>query len=282
MDSQAVSVQSIQNTIITLPGREPFMLGQDLAAIYETEPKYITLAVKRNPTRFDDDFVFQLTNEEVEVLRLQSATANFAKMRSNPFGFTQAGANMLSVVLKSPVAIQRSKQIIRAFTAMEVKAASAEFKAARDALKKARQAERRAQLDYQEARTSGKLVRREETDAIKHFIGYAKAQGSKSAEMYYVSISSMVNRELFGLKPEHSPKNFRETLTSAQLDSLKMADRVVAQALYEGMDAGLPYKEIFALAKNRVKSLVTAIGRSVVLGLIGSPANTSARLLPQQ
>ena len=108
MNNPAVSVQAIQSTIITLPDRESFMLGQDLAAIYETEPRAITQAVKRNPARFDERFVFQLTDEETAILKCQFGTsksdlrsqtviANFAKMRFNPLGFTQAGANMLSV-----------------------------------------------------------------------------------------------------------------------------------------------------------------------------------------
>ena len=118
MPNQAVTVQAIQNTIFTLPGRQPFMLGQDLAAIYETETKYITRAVERNPDRFPDDFVFQLTDEETAALKSQIASSNpelkcqfgTSKLspmanRANPHGFYQTGANMLSTVLKSPVGL---------------------------------------------------------------------------------------------------------------------------------------------------------------------------------
>jgi hypothetical protein len=57
---------SLQTKIYRLPTRlKPFMLGQDLAEIYEVEPKYIAQAVKRNPKRFPNDFLFQLTNDEL-------------------------------------------------------------------------------------------------------------------------------------------------------------------------------------------------------------------------
>ncbi|MBF0341510.1 MAG: ORF6N domain-containing protein [Magnetococcales bacterium] len=273
MSNQTVTLQTIQSMIIVLPGREPFMLAQDLAAIYETEPKYIARAVKRNTARFPDDFVFQLTDEEVEILRCQIGTAKFAKIRSNPLGFFQTGANMLSVVLNSSIAVERSKQIVRAFTAMEVHAANDVLLSARETLRKARQAERHAQIEWQKNRAIGKVARRDETDTVKVFIGYAKGQGSKNAEMYYLNLSAMLNRELFGLEPKNTPDHFRDTLDAAQLGHVRMAEIAVGRALTEGMEKTLPYKAIFLFAKERVKMLVQMVGRPHPL-MLGDPANT--------
>ena len=114
---EKLTVQQIQQWIRCLPQRMPFLLAQDLAIIYEDEVKHINQAVKRNPKRFPDDFVFQLTNEEVKILKSQNVTLH--SPRANPYGFYREGANMLSAVLRSNVAIQRSVQIMRAFSAME-------------------------------------------------------------------------------------------------------------------------------------------------------------------
>lgn len=280
MSNQTVTVQTIQDMIITLPGREPFMLAQDLASIYETEPMRIGEAVKRNQKRFPDDFVFRLTDEETAILKSQIAISNLSSKanRDNPLGFYRTGANMLSMVLKSPIAVDRSKQIVRAFTAMEVETANNVLQSARETLRKARQAERHAQLEWQQARSTGKQTRREETDIIKEFIGYAKGQGSKSAEMYYLAFSVMVNRELFGLEPKNTPENFRDTLDAAQLSHVRMAEIATGRALTEGMAKILPYKAVFAFAKERVRLLVQMVGKPHPL-MLDEPANAQLLVL---
>ncbi|NUM35419.1 MAG: ORF6N domain-containing protein [Candidatus Brocadiae bacterium] len=65
------------------------------------------------------DFCFQLSDEEVTILRSQFATAISNMSRTNPYAFTREGANMLSTVLHTDIAIERSIQIIRAFSEME-------------------------------------------------------------------------------------------------------------------------------------------------------------------
>jgi hypothetical protein len=68
-------IQTIQNRIYEIRG-ERVMLDRDLAALYETETKFLNLAVKRNIKRFPKDFMFQLSKEEFEVLRLHIETIN--------------------------------------------------------------------------------------------------------------------------------------------------------------------------------------------------------------
>jgi hypothetical protein len=65
-------IRSIQNRLYEIRG-ERVMLDRDLAVLYETETKFVNLAVKRNLERFPADFMFQLTKEEFEGLRLQFA-----------------------------------------------------------------------------------------------------------------------------------------------------------------------------------------------------------------
>lgn len=190
--------------------------------------------------------------------------------RTNPFGFTQAGANMLSVVLNSPVAVERSKQIVLAFTTMEKQATA-------DRLRKARQAERRAEIEWQANRSAGKQVRRAETDAIKAFVEYARGQGSTHAEKYYMIISKMVNTAFLGEQAAGNP-HFRDTLDAAQLMTLAMGERVAGLALLEAMALSLPYKACFLAAKARVVALAAMMGGVGTFPQLAGPANSPGTL----
>ncbi len=91
------------------------MLDRDLAELYEVETKALNQAVKRNITRFPDDFMFQLSQEEFEILRSQIVTSSWGGHRYLPFVFTEQGVAMLSSVLNSERAVQVNIQIIRTF-----------------------------------------------------------------------------------------------------------------------------------------------------------------------
>jgi hypothetical protein len=91
------------------------MLDSDLSALYEVETKQLKRAVRRNIDRFPEDFMFELTNDELEILRCQIGTSSWGGKRYQPFAFTEQGIAMLSSVLNSKRAIQINIQIMRAF-----------------------------------------------------------------------------------------------------------------------------------------------------------------------
>ena len=96
------------------------MLDADLATLYGAPTKRLNEAVKRNLRRFPEEFMFQLTEEEGEVLRSQIATSNKGRggRRYSPYVFTEYGVVMLSSVLHSERAIQTNILIVRAFIRM--------------------------------------------------------------------------------------------------------------------------------------------------------------------
>lgn len=97
---------------------QKIMLDSDLAQLYRVETKYLKRQVKRNIDRFPDDFMFELTPEEVEILRCQIGTSSWGGSRYTPMAFTEQGVAMLSSVLNSTTAIQVNIQIIRIFSGM--------------------------------------------------------------------------------------------------------------------------------------------------------------------
>lgn len=138
------NLDNIQNLIYVIRGQR-VMLDYDLAKLYEVETKALNQAVKRNIKRFEgDEFMFQLTKEEWKIftetntirscnsnfqyslsmdynLKSQSVTSRFSDKwggnRRPPYAFTEIGVAMLSSVLKSEVAIQANRKIMKAFVA---------------------------------------------------------------------------------------------------------------------------------------------------------------------
>ena len=113
--------KEIQSMIYTFRGRQ-VMLDSDLAMLYKVETKYLNRQRNRNAERFPEDFCFQLSKEEYEILRCQNVTSKNENgsggRRYLPYVFTEQGIAMLSSVLKSEVAAKASINIMRAFVEM--------------------------------------------------------------------------------------------------------------------------------------------------------------------
>ena len=121
-----MDIQIIQNKIYEIRGRR-VMLDFDLANLYQVETKRLKESVRRNIERFEgEDFMFELSEEEYNVLkdRLRSQIASLEidgkgkYPEYSPFAFTEEGVAMLSGVLRSSVAVQVNRAIMRAFVAM--------------------------------------------------------------------------------------------------------------------------------------------------------------------
>ncbi len=112
-----MEIQLIQSKIYTLRDQR-VMLDFDLADLYEVPTKALKQAVKRNMKRFPEDFMFELTIEELKILRSQIVTSSWGGSRYLPFAFTEHGVAMLSSVLNSERSVQVNISIIRAFIAL--------------------------------------------------------------------------------------------------------------------------------------------------------------------
>lgn len=112
-----VPMDRIQQRIYIVRGHK-VMRDADLAKLYDVATKVLLQAVKRNRDRFPEDFMFQLSAEELQNWRSQFVTSNFADkmgLRRSPFVFTEQGVAMLSSVLRSHRAVQVNIAIMRAF-----------------------------------------------------------------------------------------------------------------------------------------------------------------------
>lgn len=117
-DESLLSEETISNKIYFIRNQK-VMLDRDLALLYGVETKRLNEQVKRNESRFPEDFMFQLTEIEFDSLRSQIATLKKGRGKHQkylPFVFTEHGVLMLSSVLNSDKAIQTNIQIMRIFT----------------------------------------------------------------------------------------------------------------------------------------------------------------------
>ncbi len=110
-----MELQLIQSKIYEIRGQK-MMLDYDLAELYEVETRALKQAVRRNIKRFPLDFMFELTNEEVNSLVSQNVIPSKSKFGgASPMAFTEQGLAMLSGILKSDKAINVNIAIMRAF-----------------------------------------------------------------------------------------------------------------------------------------------------------------------
>ena len=110
-----IPVERIERSILLIRGHK-VMLDKDLATLYEVKPIALRQQVRRNIDRFPDDFMFQLTQEEVDVLVSQNVIPSKRSLGGYlPYVFTQEGVAMLSSVLRSERAVQVNIQIMRTF-----------------------------------------------------------------------------------------------------------------------------------------------------------------------
>lgn len=94
------------------------MIDTDLAELYHVTTGRLNEQVRRNLEKFPEDFMFQLTDEEWEILKSQNAIASWGGRRTNPYAFTEQGVASLSDILKSDIAIKVNIAIMRTFVEM--------------------------------------------------------------------------------------------------------------------------------------------------------------------
>ncbi len=110
--------KDIENRIFTIRGVQ-VMLDRDLAEVYQTDTRTLKQAVRRNSDRFPDDFMFELTDQDIDSLVSQSVIPSKSYFGgAKPFAFTEQGVSMLASVIRTPVAVETSIRIIRAFVEM--------------------------------------------------------------------------------------------------------------------------------------------------------------------
>ena len=122
--SEIIPIDVIQEKIFFIRNHK-VMFDKDLAMLYGVKPIRLREQVKRNIKRFPEDFMFQLTNDEIDLMVSQNAIPSRKHLGGyQPYVFTEQGVAMLATVLNSETAIQANIAIMRAFVKLRQMLAS--------------------------------------------------------------------------------------------------------------------------------------------------------------
>ena len=109
-----IKLENIHELILEIRGQN-VILDSDAAEIYNLETRDVNKAVKNNPDKFPDGYLFELTKDELDILRGKFSTAKYSKTRVLPKAFTEKGLYMLATILKSKIATKTTLAIIETF-----------------------------------------------------------------------------------------------------------------------------------------------------------------------
>jgi len=208
--------------IVSIQHRRAITTSLKVAEVFNKSHKSVLRAIDNVMDECDDNF----TRRNFALSAYQDSTGRTLPMIT----MSRAGFTLIAMGFTGKAATAWKIKYIDAFDKMET------------ALNQ------KHNYEWQQSRTANKAVRRNETDTIQAFIQYAINQGSNHAHTYYINLSRMACRAIGGGQA-------RDVLDSMQLSFLTTAEHIIQQILTEGMTAGLPYKDIYQIAKDKVTAL---------------------------
>jgi hypothetical protein len=112
--SEVIKFSQVESKNLTIR-EQKVILDSDVAELYTVGTKEVNQAVKNNPDKFPEGYIFELDNKEFSDLRSKFLTTNLNKTRTLPKAFTEKGLYMLATILKSPQATQTTLAIVETF-----------------------------------------------------------------------------------------------------------------------------------------------------------------------
>lgn len=208
--------------LVLLNGDSPYTTSEIVAECAGVKRHAVKSLIEKHRTDFEDfgKVAFQM----------QPLPGSKTGQKITVYHLNEQQATLLMTYLKNTEQVRAfKKELVRQFYAM------------RDFIR-----ERQSPI-WQDTRALGKEIRRMETDAIKALVDYATAQGSQHAARYYQSISSLANRTAGIVE--------RDKAHTVELSALLMVEKIIAQEIRTGIEAGRPYKNIYQSIKERMTAL---------------------------
>lgn len=204
------------------PALEPYTTSEVIAEAAGVKRRSVTHLIQQHKADFQE-----FGRVRFEITPLQTAGGI---QKVTVYHLNEQQATLLMTYLKNTEQVRTfKKELVRQFYAM------------RDFIR-----ERQSPI-WQDTRALGKEIRRMETDAIKALVAHAEAQGSQHAARYYQSISRLANRTAGVVE--------RDRAHAVELSVLLMVEKIIAQEISTGIEAGRPYKDIYAGLKAKLSAL---------------------------
>lgn len=204
------------------PALEPYTTSEVIAEAAGVKRRSVTHLIQQHKADFQE-----FGRVRFEITPLQTAGGI---QKVTVYHLNEQQATLLMTYLKNTEQVRTfKKELVRQFYAM------------RDFIR-----ERQSPI-WQDTRALGKEIRRMETDAIKALVAHAEAQGSQHAARYYQSISRLANRTAGVVE--------RDRAHAVELSVLLMVEKIIAQEISTGIEAGRPYNDIYAGLKEKLSAL---------------------------
>lgn len=204
------------------PALEPYTTSEVIAEAAGVKRRSVTHLIQQHKADFQE-----FGRVRFEITPLQTAGGI---QKVTVYHLNEQQATLLMTYLKNTEQVRTfKKELVRQFYAM------------RDFIR-----ERQSPI-WQDTRALGKEIRRMEPDAIKALVAHAEAQGSQHAARYYQSISRLANRTAGVVE--------RDRAHAVELSVLLMVEKIIAQEISTGIEAGRPYKDIYAGLKEKLSAL---------------------------
>lgn len=218
--------------IVSVQHRKAITTSLKVAEAFGKNHKSVLRAIENVKSECDDNF----TRRNFALSDYQDSTGRTLPMIS----MTRSGFTLIAMGFTGRTATAWKIKYIDAFDKMEAALIQ------------------KHNLEWQQSRTETKAARRSVADTIKDFIQYAINQGSSNAQRYYVNLSRMTRKAI-------GEEQARDMLDSKHLAFLATAEYMIQQVIEEGVAAGLHYKDIYQIVKNRVTAFSKTIsGKSLI------------------
>ena len=168
---EMVKFETLEDKILEIRSKK-VLIDKDLAQLYGVQTRDINKAVKNNPDKFPDGYLFELTKEEFETLRGKFSTTKFSKTRTPPKAFTEKGLHMLATILKGENARQATLMIIETF--VKIKELSRNI----NSIMKTTNEEVQKELAQKSNRILEEIIDIEPTTKFEFNLGFAKVANS--------------------------------------------------------------------------------------------------------
>lgn len=209
----------IETKIVSVQHRKAITTSLKVAEAFGKNHKSVLRAIDNVKNDCDDSF----TRRNFALSDYQDSTGRTLPMIT----MTRAGFTLIAMGFTGKTATSWKIKYIDAFDKMEAALIQ------------------KHNLEWQQSRTESKTVRRSVADTIHDFIQYAIDQGSSNAQRYYINLSNMTRKAI-------GDEQARDMLDSMHLSFLTTAEYMIQQIIEDGMSAGLHYKDIYQIARNKV------------------------------
>lgn len=221
-----------ENEIVSVQHRKAITTSLKIAAAFGKNHKSVLRAIENVKSECDDIF----TRRNFALSVYQDSTGRTLPMMT----MTRAGFTLIAMGFTGKAATTWKIKYIDAFDKMEAALLQ------------------KHDPEWQQSRGAGKAVRQSVADSMNDFVQYAIIQGSSNAQRYYVNLSNLARKAI-------GEDQVRDMLDSKRLSFIATAEYMIQQTLEEGMSAGLHYKDIYQIAKNRVHAFAkTLSGQSQI------------------